>query len=38
MSVQMWIGDVPEYPNERKAIVALARALDELDDLYILVS
>ena len=30
MSVQMWIGDVPEYSNERKAIVALARALDEL--------
>ena len=36
MSVQMWIGDVPEYSNERKAIVALARALNELSDLYIL--
>ena len=36
MSVQMWIGDVPEYSNERKAIVALARALDQLDDLYVL--
>ena len=36
MSVQMWIGDVPEYSNERKAIVALARALDELSDLYVL--
>ena len=36
MSVRMWIGDVPEYSNERKAIVALARALDELNDLYVL--
>ena len=36
MSVQMWIGDVPEYSNERKAIVALARSLDELNDLYVL--
>ena len=34
----MWIGDVPEYSNERKAIVALARALDELNDLYILLA
>ena len=37
MSVQVWIGDVPEYPNERKAIFALARALDELSDLYVLI-
>ena len=36
MSVQMWIGDMPEYSNERKAIFALARALDKLSDLYIL--
>ena len=36
MSVQMWIGNVPEYSSERKAIVALARALDELSDLYVL--
>ena len=25
-----------KYPNERKAIFALARALDELNDLYVL--
>ena len=36
MSVQMWVGDEPEYSSERKAIVVLAQALNELNDLYVL--
>ena len=36
MSVQVWIGSIPEYSNERKAMVSLARALEPLNELYIL--
>lgn len=36
MAVQVWIGEKPEHPNERRAIVALANGLERLDGLYLL--
>ena len=38
MAVQVWIGEKPEYPNERRAIVALANGLERLDGLYLLLA
>ncbi len=36
MAVQVWMGEKPEHPNERRTIVALANGLDRLDGLYLL--
>ncbi len=36
MAVQVWIGEKPEHPNERRAIIALANGLDRLEGLYVL--
>lgn len=38
MAVQVWIGEKPEHPNERRAIMALASGLDRLDGLYLLLA
>lgn len=38
MAVQVWIGEKPEHPNERRAIVALANGLERLDGLYLLLA
>ncbi len=38
MAVQVWIGEKPEHPNERRAIVALANGLDRLDGLYVILA
>ncbi len=38
MAVQVWIGEKPENPNERRAIVALANGLERLDGLYLLLA
>ncbi len=38
MAVQVWIGEKPENPNERRAIVALANGLDRLEGLYVLLA
>jgi len=36
--VQVWIGEKPEHPNERRAIVALANGLERLDGLYLILA
>jgi hypothetical protein len=38
MAVQVWIGEKPEHPNERRAIMALANGLDRLDGLYLILA
>jgi hypothetical protein len=38
MSVQIWVGEIPEHPQEREAIVALARGLARLDELYVILA
>lgn len=38
MAVQIWIGEKPEHPNERRAITQLATQLARLDGLYIVVA
>jgi hypothetical protein len=38
MAVQVWIGEKPEHANERRAIMALARGLDRLDGLYLILA
>lgn len=38
MAVQVWIGEKPDNPNERKAIIALANGLDRLEGLYVMVA
>ena len=38
MAVQVWIGEKPENPNERRAIIALASGLDRLDGLYVMLA
>jgi hypothetical protein len=38
VAVQVWIGEKPEHPNERRAIVALANGLDRLDGLYLILA
>jgi hypothetical protein len=34
----VWIGEKPEHPNERRAIVALANGLERLDGLYLILA
>ncbi len=38
MAVQVWIGEKPENPNERKAIIALATGLERLEGMYIMLA
>ncbi len=38
MAVQIWIGEKPEHPNERRAITQLATQLSRLDGLYIVMA
>lgn len=38
VAVQVWIGEKPEHPNERKAIIALANGLDRLEGLYVMLA
>lgn len=38
MAVQIWIGEKPEHPNERRAITQLATQLARLDGLYVVVA
>ncbi|NNJ11534.1 NERD domain-containing protein [Chloroflexales bacterium ZM16-3] len=38
MAVQVWIGEKPEHPNERRAIMALANGLDRLDGLHLILA
>lgn len=38
MAVQVWIGEKPEHPTERRAIVSLAHGLDKLDGLYLILA
>jgi hypothetical protein len=38
MSVQVWIGEKPEHPNERRIILALANGLRRLDGLYLILA
>lgn len=38
MAVQVWVGEKPEHPNERRAIVALANGLERLENMYMLLA
>src|SRR5215470_20236097 len=38
VAVQVWIGEKPEHPNERRAIVALANGLERLEGLYLIMA
>jgi hypothetical protein len=38
MAVQIWIGEKPEHPNERRAIMQLASSLARLDGMYIIMA
>lgn len=38
MAVQVWIGEKPDNPNERKAIIGLANGLDRLEGLYVMLA
>ncbi len=38
MAVQVWVGEKPEHPNERRAIVALANGMERLDGLYLILA
>jgi Nuclease-related domain. len=38
MAVQVWIGEKPEHPNERRAIMALANGLDRMEGLYLILA
>lgn len=38
MAVQIWIGEKPEHPNERRAIMALANGLQQLEGLYLILA
>lgn len=38
MAVQVWVGEKPEHPNERRTIVALANGLERLESLYLLLA
>lgn len=38
MAVQVWIGEKPEHPNERRAIMALANGLHKLEGLYLILA
>lgn len=38
MAVQVWVGEIPEHAQEREAIVALARELARLDELFLILA
>jgi hypothetical protein len=38
VAVQVWIGEKPEHPQERRAIIALASSLERLDGLYLILA
>ncbi len=38
VAVQVWIGEKPENPNERKAIIALSSGLERLEGLYVMLA
>jgi hypothetical protein len=38
VAVQVWVGEIPEHAQEREAIVALARGLSRLEELYLLLA
>lgn len=38
MAVDVWVGEKPEHANERRAVVTLARALDQLDGEYLVLA
>lgn len=38
MTVQVWVGEIPEHSQEREAIVALARGLARLEELYLILA
>ncbi|MEI6778805.1 MAG: nuclease-related domain-containing protein [Chloroflexales bacterium] len=38
MAVHIWIGEKPEHPNERRAIMALANGLERLDGLHLILA
>lgn len=38
MAVQVWVGEIPEHPQERETVVALARGLARLDELYLILA
>jgi hypothetical protein len=38
MAVQVWIGEKPEHPNERRTIMALANGLERLEGLYLILA
>ena len=38
MAVQVWIGEKPEHPNERRAIMSLANGLERLDGLHLILA
>ncbi|MGB9738749.1 nuclease-related domain-containing protein [Chloroflexus sp.] len=38
MAVQVWIGEKPEHPQERRAILALAQTLEKLEGLFLILS
>lgn len=38
MAVQVWVGEIPEHPQEREAIVSLARGLSRLEELFLIVA
>jgi hypothetical protein len=38
MAVQVWIGEKPEHANERRAIMALAKGLERLEGLYLILA
>ncbi|MEF3275473.1 MAG: NERD domain-containing protein [Chloroflexus sp.] len=38
MAVQVWIGEKPEHPQERRAILSLAQTLEKLEGLFLILS
>ncbi|MBO9320382.1 MAG: NERD domain-containing protein, partial [Chloroflexus sp.] len=38
MAVQVWIGEKPEHPQERRAILGVAQALEKLEGLFLILS
>jgi hypothetical protein len=38
VAVQVWVGEKPDNPNERKAIIGLANGLDRLEGLYLMLA
>jgi Nuclease-related domain. len=38
MAVQVWIGEKPEHPQERRAILGVAQALEKLEGLFLILA